>query len=109
MLYSNITVENAARYKADKMFFSVASVYEDGKVGTSGVYSLMHRTMMNNSDKVFLLVDHDKINCPVKEFFADLNDVDYIISDYKFPGETKKKYKNTKFIEVNCNSADRCP
>lgn len=101
MVYSDITVQNASRFHADKMFFSVGSVNENGKIGTSGIYELMHIAMMENSDKVFLLVDHDKINRPMKQYLTDFNNVDYVISDFNFSDDTKNKYKNTEFINTS--------
>lgn len=99
MLNGDITVMNAAVYRADKMFFSTGGVTDDGRIGDS-CYLLMHSTMAQNSDKIFYLADHDKINVKTSMFLFDFEQVDYVISDYDFSDETKQKYPDTEFIYV---------
>lgn len=101
MLCSEETVENARKYFADKTFFSTSGIDENGKIGEMGYYYLLHKTMAENSSKVYLLMDHNKINVPCKRCYGTLSDVSAIISDYHFPEKTKKKYKHTQFIEVD--------
>lgn len=99
MLNGDITVMNAAAYRADKMFFSTGGVSDTGRIG-SGCYNLLCNTMAQNSDKIFFLVDHDKINVKTPLFLFDFSRVDYVISDYAFSAETKSKYPNTEFVFV---------
>ena len=102
MLNGEQTVINARMYHADKMFFSSGSILLDGRIGASG-YALLLDTMVKNSDKVFFLVDHDKIDVPVKKYLFDLEFVDYVISDYDFPMQTKTKFPKTQFIYAGKN------
>lgn len=94
------TVENAMKYRADKMFFSIGAVGEDGRMGTSDTYYLLLKAMMHNSKEVFLLADSGKINRKAPRFFSPDTKIDYIISNYDFPKETKEKLKSVKFIKV---------
>lgn len=100
MLDGAETVENAMRYRADKMFFSIGSITDDGKLGTGDMYYLLHKAMMQNSKEVFLLIDSGKLNRQTPKFFPSDSVPDYIISDYDFAEKTKKRLKNTKFIKA---------
>ncbi len=100
MLDGADTVENAMKYRADKMFFSIGSITDDGKIGTNDIYYLLHKVMIENSDKVFLLIDSGKLNRTSPKYFPSDIKLNYIISDYNFKEETKNKLKNTEFIVV---------
>ena len=101
MLGGDDTVENAKRYHADKVFFSTGGISEDGRIFSSNLYLHLVHTMIKNSDKVFHLADHGKLNIKGDRIICDLSEVDYIICDHKFSQETKERYKNTTFIEVS--------
>lgn len=100
MLDGAETVENAMKYRADKMFFSIGSITDDGKLGTGDMYYLLHKAMIKNSGKAFLLIDSGKLNRQAPKFFPPDVVPDCIISDYDFKEETKKRLKNTKFIKA---------
>ena len=99
MLFGVETVENALRYKVNKMFFSTRAISENGLI-SAGVYDLLFKAVANNADEVFYLVDHEKLNRPFNVIYSDLSAIDFVISDFSFPNETIEKYKNTKFIKV---------
>lgn len=94
------TVENAMKYSADKMFFSVGSMSDDGKIGTEDIYYLLHTVMMQNSKETFLLIDSDKINRESPRYISSDFKIDYIISDYDFKEEAKRKLDNTRFVKI---------
>lgn len=96
-LYSDITLENASEFRADKLFFSASSFDEDGTVG--GDLILFYKTMIENSKKVFFLADRDKYNKDAPRVVCDFSVIDYVISDFDFPEETKEKF-TSKFIKV---------
>ena len=100
-LFGALTVENASRYIVDKFFFSTGCVTSDGNILSAGISLLVHRAMAKNAKSVFYLVDHDKVNALPNEILFDLNEVDYVISDYDFSPETKEKFINTEFININ--------
>ena len=100
MLCGTETVQNAARYRVDKMFFSTGAITEDGLI-SAGIYDLLFKTIANNSAKIFYLVDHNKINKSFQTIFCDFSEVDYVISDHEFPDEIKKRYSKTAFVLAN--------
>ena len=99
ILFDEDTVLNAAKYKADKLFFSTGGITCDGRI-RSGLYALLHRVMAENSDKIYLLADHKKVNVSCDKFLFDLSGVDAVISDYFFPEETKNRFPKTQFVYV---------
>lgn len=99
MLGGADTVAAAASYYADKVFFSTAGISQDGIIGGSDLYYDLHCTMINNSKQSFYLADHQKLNTKSSRIF-DLSKIDYIVSDYIFTDEIKKKYSNITFLEV---------
>ena len=100
MLYGPESIENASRYKVDKMFFSTSAVSSDGLVA-SGIYDMMLKTVSKNAGEVFYLVDHKKIDQKFNTIFCDLGDVDFVISDFEFSSDTKGKYSHTRFVVVD--------
>jgi DeoR family fructose operon transcriptional repressor len=91
-------VEQALRYRADKMFFSIGCVTADGNVGAGG---LLHRIMLKNAREVYLLTNKSKLVEDMSELFCDFSALTGVISDFEFPKETQKAFPNTKFIFVN--------
>ena len=99
MLGGNDTVATAARYKADKCFFSTAFVSREGEMSYTGdIYYAMHRTMMNHSNLVCYLVDGEKVDRPgARVILGDFSPVDRVVSDFCFPEETKERFPTTVF------------
>ena len=102
MLGGEATVEMVEKFRADKMFFSVGALSEDGCVGSSGGYYLMHKAMMRNANEIYLLADSDKFyeKGKLKRLLCSVGDVDYVISDKTFSEEVIKNNPTTKFIKV---------
>lgn len=100
MLYGTETVENAHRYKVDKMFFSTCAISSDGMIA-AGLYDLMLSAVAKRAKEVFYLVDHEKIDQPFHTVFCDLSYVNTVISDYEFPEKTKTAFPTTRFITVD--------
>ena len=46
------------------------------------------------------MADHEKINFTAKTVITRVENVDVIVTDYKFSDEFKAKYNNTEFVEV---------
>lgn len=99
ILGGNLTVQNAYKYNADKMFFATGSVTEDGVISAS-IYELIHRAMADNSKKVYYVADCEKINDDFNKNLFDFSAVDGVITDYKFSDEVKARYGKEKFIEI---------
>ena len=99
MLLGPESVENAARYRVDKMFFSTGAVSGDGLIA-SGVYDTLLHTVARRAGQVFYLVDHQKVDQPFHEIYGDLGDVDVVISNHVFPGAVRDRYPETEFVTV---------
>ena len=102
MVYSRETVENAKKYGADKLFFSAGTITHDGKISGSeyDTHSLVIRSMIENSSKSYLLVDHEKLTEKYTDYIGDLEEIDTVICDFDFSDTTKKKYSDTKFVKI---------
>lgn len=100
MLGGDMAVENAMKFNADICFFSTGGVTVDGMIGSSAYY-LLHTVMMKNSKKVYYLADHDKVGVNRLNNLVSFSEIDGVVTDYIFSDETKKKFSNVKFIEVN--------
>lgn len=100
MLCSSETVENAARYRVDKMFFSTEAATSDGRIASGLVYDLLFRTIARNAGEIFYLVDHNKIDLPFHAMYGDFGAVDCVVSDYDFPEATRARYPRTRFLHA---------
>ena len=98
ILYSELTVENAYKYKIDKMFFSTGAFSAEGQIDSRGGYYLLLKTVALNSKKRYFLADHAKADRNINEVLFEFDEMDYVISDYKFSEQTKEKFPKTKFI-----------
>ena len=100
MLGGDLCVENALKFKADKLFFASHGINENGEIGGSMAYQLLLKVMIQNSNQKIYLTDHTKINLPFKMVYTNAEEIDVIISDYQFDEKFIKKCKNTKIILV---------
>lgn len=96
VLDSDETVENAQKFQANKMFFSVDSITSDGCI--HGVHYLLYKTMLKNSDEAYLLTDKTKIVARLDVKLCDFSALTGVISDFDFPEETKKAFPDVRFI-----------
>lgn len=103
MLYGPETVENAGRYKVDKMFFSTYAATSTGLISSSP-YDLMHKAIAKNAGKIIYLVDHKKIDLKFDTILCDFDYVDYVISDYNFKPEVKENFPKTSFLTIERHS-----
>ncbi len=103
MLAGTDTVETVSRYRADKCFFSTSNVTSEGEMAYEGdIYFSMHRAMMRNSDRVFYLMDKDKVDKDGgRVVLGDFTPVDFVITNYVFDKKTKEKYPHTTFVEID--------
>jgi len=90
------TVENARKFTAHKMFFSVDSITADGYV--HGAHYLLYKTVLCNADEAYLLTDQSKLVDRLDVRLCSFSDLAGVISDFPFPEETKKAYPNVQFI-----------
>ena len=98
MLMGHETVDNAARFHADKTFISAGGITEDGRIAGGSQYYYLHRTMMANSTASYLLADHSKVCANFSQTELTCGDFDVVICDYRFSDEVKQHYPNTRFV-----------
>lgn len=96
VLDSEDTVENAMKYRVDKMFFSLGKVTLRGEVGNS--HYLLYKTMLKNSKERYLLTDRAKVVEEVPKLLCDFSALTGVISDFAFPAETRELYPDTRFF-----------
>ena len=97
VLFGDETVENAMRYHADKMFFSVAGNTLDGHIKDTA-YHLLYKIMLKNSRESYFLTDKTKTEESLGRELCDFSSLTGVISDFEFPTEIKEKYRGVKFI-----------
>ena len=101
MLDGPDAVETALRYRADKCFISVSALGGRGDVvGTVEVYYALHRAMLANSERAYLLMDKEKLGHAYSRILCPLSRFDAVISDYAFEDEVKQTCPDTEFILV---------
>lgn len=100
MLCGAETVENAARYKVDKMFFATKAASATGLIASGEYYDPMLKTIASHAGEIFYLVDHKKIDQPFNMLYGDFGAVDCVISDFAFSDETKARYPHTRFLQT---------
>lgn len=99
MLDGDDTVDIANRYHADKCFFSASALSDTGEIGTGKkAYYALHQTMIRNSDRVFLLIDGEKLGRKYNRCLCNLSKIDCLISDHTFDEKFKQRYPNVQFI-----------
>ena len=74
---------------ADIMFFSARGISLDGRVTVSSTDDDIHKTMMQNSSKTFLLVDSTKFDKVFPFTVCNVNDVSTLITDKNPPSSLK--------------------
>jgi len=100
MLCGIETEHNARLYRASKCFFSTGSIFSNGKIGTGTLYFQLHTTLIENSDEVFYLADHEKLDAECTNFLCDASSIDYVITDIDFSEGTRARYPKTHFVRV---------
>lgn len=90
------TIAQAMDFRVDKMFFSIDRISLDGRVGRGE--DILHRVMMKNAKKVYLLTDRTKLVEPPEHSLCSFSSLSGVISDIEFPEETKRLYPEVEFI-----------
>lgn len=91
------TIENALRYRPDKMFFSNAGVTAEGDICG---YNLLYKILLKNSTQIWYLADRTKLVERSGEVLCDFSALTGVISDFDFSDETKEQFPTTSFVVV---------
>lgn len=101
MLCGNFADEMMKKMCFDIAFFSVAALSYDGEISCmSEVFLNIIHTAIQRSKISVCMCGSTKLGIKKTLCLENLQNVNYVISDGKFPYELKKKYPNTKFITV---------
>lgn len=99
-----VTIENAMRYSADKVFFSTSALSLDGKIASVtpdlGSYSVLLRVMLDNSKTNCCIMDHEKVGIEYRAVYCTLDEINCLVSDYMFDKAFCERFRNTKIIPV---------
>lgn len=101
MLDGPDTVENAMRYRADRMFFASGGFTDDGEISGDELYYLLHHAMAARSAWVCYMADHEKRGRLTSKVTFTFSDMDCVISDYDFPADLRAKYPDTEFVTAD--------
>lgn len=80
-LYGSSVVETLSHYHADKVFIGVVGISEKGLTIAHEEDGIVKRKMMQQAKQVFVLADHTKLGNIDFFRFADLSDIDFLITD----------------------------
>ena len=101
VLDSSLTVENAMKFRPDKMFFSLGGVTLQGEIQRDHPH--LYTTLLRHSRESYLLTDHAKLTESFPLLLCDFSALTGVIADFEFPQETKTRFPNTRFI---CTGTD---
>ena len=76
---------------ADLMFFSVRGISDAGKLTNSSTFDDVLQAMMENSKKICLLFDSEKLDQTYRFTVCNINDVDVVITDKPLPDGLEHK------------------
>ncbi len=99
VLFSEETVENAMRYRPDKLFFSTDRIAIDGSIHSDT--HLFHKVLLKNSREAWFLTDKTKLTDRLNTVLCDFSCLTGVISDFEFPQETKMRYPGVRFFSVD--------
>jgi DeoR/GlpR family transcriptional regulator of sugar metabolism len=85
-LYGTHTVRMVDEFFPSKAFISCAAILPDSRLADSSMYETdTKRAFIKKSDTVYLLADSDKFNKTAPYFLADMESIDYIVTDKSNP------------------------
>ncbi|WHY87118.1 DeoR/GlpR family DNA-binding transcription regulator [Neobacillus novalis] len=94
-LYGSTVIEKLSDYHVDKVFIGVVGISEKGLTIAHEEDGLVKRKMIQQSKQVIVLADHTKLGHTDFFRFADLQDVDLLITDQTPSKEFRELlYKN---------------
>ena len=89
-LYGTSVVEKLSDYHVDKVFIGVVGISDRGLTNVHEVDGVVKRKMIKQADQVIVLADHTKLGVTGFFRFADLQDVDILITDRTPPASFRE-------------------
>ncbi len=94
-LVGPIADELFRRVKADKAFIGANGISLDGFMTPNMTEAATKRSMLRSAEKVYVVADSSKFNKSSLMRFADLDEVDGIITDHKLPEDIYNEFSQS--------------
>ena len=94
-LVGALAEENLGRFNIRKLFFSCQGLDIDrGLSLTADEHGRMKRRMMDLAEQAYLLIDHSKLGVRAVEFFANVSELDMVITDPSAPQDAVHRMRD---------------
>ena len=90
------SIKQLEQLNANKCFISCNGINQHTITNVTDLEADIKKTQINISDKIVLLADHNKFNNVSLYSFANINDIDYLITDNKLTKEYDSLCKENK-------------
>ena len=107
-LYGSTVIEKLSDYHVDKVFIGVVGISENGLTIAHEEDGLVKRKMIQQAKQVIVLADHTKLGRTEFFRYADLRDIDLLITDHtpeKEFRELLRKY-NVELLTADIEEGD---
>lgn len=107
-LYGSTVVEKLLEYHVDKVFIGVVGISADGLTIALEEDGLVKRKMIQQAKQVIVLADHTKLGLTDFFRFADLQDIDLLITDQTPSKEFREllRKNNVELLTANLEEGD---
>lgn len=81
-IYGNTTIDNASQYFPNKAFISCSGISKEHHISDCGIQEIdVKRTLINSSQKVYLLADYTKFQQIGQIYLCNYTEIDCLITD----------------------------
>ncbi|WP_026573688.1 DeoR/GlpR family DNA-binding transcription regulator [Bacillus sp. UNC438CL73TsuS30] len=98
-LYGSSVVEKLSEYHVDKVYIGVVGISENGLTIAHEEDGVVKRKMIQQAKQVIVLADHTKLGITDFFRFADLQDIDLLITD-KTPAKEFRELLSKNNVEI---------
>ena len=107
-LYGSTVLEKLSEYHVDKVFIGVVGISENGLTIALEEDGLVKRKMIQQAKQVIVLADHTKLGLTDFFRFADLQDIDLLITDQTPSKEFREllRKNNVELLTANFEEGD---
>lgn len=107
-LYGSTVLEKLSDYHVDKVFIGVVGISENGLTIALEEDGLVKRKMIQQAKQVIVLADHTKLGLTDFFRFADLQDIDLLITDQTPSKEFREllRKNNVELLTANFEEGD---
>lgn len=107
-LYGSAVLEKLSEYHVDKVFIGVIGISENGLTIAHEEDGFVKQKMIQQAKQVIVLADHTKLGLTAFFRFADLQDIDLLITDQTPPKEFREllRKNNVELLTANFEEGD---